>query len=110
MRRMATDPFLERRARTRFPIELPLRYEALQTNIQGIGITLDFSSHGLLISAARSKIPHRGSLIGVVVEWPVRLGGTTALQLIVKGKVVRHAPMSFAVLFERHEFRTMKRR
>jgi hypothetical protein len=108
---MAKNPFSERRAKIRYPIELPLRYQTLRSgDARGIGTTIDFSSQGLLISAAPSQIPYQGSRVDVVVEWPVRLEGKTSLQLIVQGKVVRGGPASFAILFERHEFRTMKSR
>jgi hypothetical protein len=108
---MAGHGFPERRAKTRYPIELPLRYQTLRSSSAGgIGMSVNFSSHGLLISAASAQIPARGSRVDVVVEWPVRLGGKTPLQFVISGQVVRSETANFAILFEGYEFRTMKRR
>lgn len=108
---MAGHVFPERRAKTRYPIELPLRYQVYRSaSLGGIGITVNFSSHGLLISAASSQIPRRGSRVDVVVEWPVPLAGKTPLQFMIRGQVVRSDQANFAILFESYEFRTMKRR
>ena len=72
-------------------------------------MTVDFSSHGFLLSAAPSHIPHPGAKVRVVVEWPVHLGGKTPLQFIVRGKVVRAGRSNFVLLFEHYEFHTRKR-
>jgi hypothetical protein len=108
---MAGHSFPERRAKTRYPIELPLRYQPFRSSgLGGIGMSVNFSSHGLLISAASSQIPAPGSRLDVVVEWPVRLGGKTPLQFVIQGRVVRIENANFAILFDGYEFRTMKRR
>jgi len=73
-------------------------------------MTVDFSSHGVLISAAQSQIPPQGSKLHVVVEWPVPLDGKTPLQFVVRGKVLRVGPGTFALLFERYEFHIRKPR
>jgi len=111
--RRATDWGTERRASHRYPVELVLKYQTLQSGGRGesrIGMTLDFSSHGVLISAAQSQIPTPGSKLHVAVEWPVALDGKTPLQLVVRGKVVRVGPATFALLFERYEFHIRKPR
>lgn len=108
---MAGHGFPERRENTRYPLELPLRYQVYRSaGPGGIGISVNFSSHGLLISAASSQIPVRGSRVNVVIEWPVRLAGKTPLQFMIRGQVVRSGDADFAILFQSYEFRTMKRR
>ena len=103
----------ERRGKTRYPIELVVRYQTLQHGGRGeprIGMTLDFSSSGLLISAAETQIPIQGSTLRIVVEWPVPLGGETPLHFVARGKVVRTGPNIFALFFDRHEFHVRKGR
>jgi|HubBroStandDraft_6_1064221.scaffolds.fasta_scaffold901794_1 hypothetical protein len=73
-------------------------------------MSINFSSHGLLISTASSQVPVPGSRVDVVVEWPVRLAGKTPLQFVIQGRVVRAEKANFAILFDGYEFRTMKRR
>ena len=71
-------------------------------------MTVDVSSQGCLVSAVLSLIPVVGSRIEVSMEWPAQLDGKTSIQLVVRGKVVRAEPGSFALFFESHEFRTLK--
>jgi len=116
--RMTTDWSTERRAKTRYPIELVVQYQNLQSSGRDasgrdesrIGVTVNFSSHGFLISAAQSQIPPQGSKLHVVVEWPVSLGGKTPLQFVVRGKVMRAELTTFALFFERYEFHIRKHR
>jgi len=73
-------------------------------------MTINFSRHGILISAAQPQIPLRGSKLHVAVEWPVPLGGKTPLQFVVRGKVMRAGPTTFALLYERYDFHITKPR
>jgi len=110
---LATYWSAERRAKTRYPIELDVQFQTVQSGGCGefrIGVTVNFSSNGFLISTAKSQIPVKGSRLHVMVEWPVPLGGKTPLQLVVSGRVVRAGGSTFALLFERYEFHTRKPR
>ncbi len=100
----------ERRSRVRYPIELAARYQTLGRGepITGVGRTLNFSSGGLLITG--EELLSEGVRLKVTVEWPSLLNGTTPLQLVTVGKVVRSGSSSFAVAFEQYQFRTMSRR
>jgi hypothetical protein len=76
----------------------------------GTGETVDFSSHGFLVATMPEFVPVEGTRVRAVVEWPVLLNGTAPLQFVVSGRVVRSEITRFAVSFDRHEFRTMKRK
>lgn len=100
---------MERRAKIRYPVELTVRYHTLGKGrpVAGVGRTLNMSSSGLLV-ASQSEI-NPGASVAVSVDWPTLLHGAIRLQLVAVGRVVRCKGMSFAVGFEKHEFRTMKR-
>jgi hypothetical protein len=102
----------DRRARIRYPIRLRVQYQTLRKiyGPMGTGETVDFSSHGFLVTTAPEAIPVEGTRVRAVVEWPVLLNGTAPLQFVVSGRVVRSEISKFAVSFDRHEFRTMKRK
>jgi hypothetical protein len=76
----------------------------------GAGETIDFSSRGFLVTTLPEAVPIEGVRVRAVVEWPVLLNGTAPLQFVVSGRVVRSEITRFAVSFDRHEFRTMKRK
>jgi hypothetical protein len=100
---------LERRYKSRYPLELNVRYRILagETVRTGIGRTLNVSSGGLLI-ASEQQIVHDGSRLQVSLEWPLMLDETTPLQLIAVCRVIRCQPSGFAVRLERYQFRTRK--
>jgi hypothetical protein len=100
----------ERRSRTRDPIRLRVRYRTLGRagSITGVGETINFSSHGILISAQ-----HRlgvGARLEAIVEWPIMLNGTTIVELVTLGRVERAAVDGFAVSLEKHKFQVAKSR
>jgi hypothetical protein len=104
----------ERRARQRFPIELPIRWRKLRWDIQPGepqehhgGRSIDISSYGVHVAFFGPRPPIH-CLIEGFIDWPVALDGSTALQLRVRGRVVRETPEGFVVEFERHEFCTKK--
>jgi hypothetical protein len=99
----------ERRVKSRYPIELNVRYQTMETAgpVAGVGQTKNISSSGMLL-ACRSSIPV-GTRIKVVVEWPSLLNGTTPLQLITMGTVIRHEAEGLSIEFESYQFRTMGR-
>lgn len=100
---------IERRAKSRYPVELKVRYHVLTKRhpIDGTGRTLDISSSGLCISSQNSISP--GVRIEVDIQWPSELEDGVRLQLVAVGKVVRCDELTFAVAFHKYEFRTMKR-
>ena len=101
---------IERRSKMRYPLELNVRYQTLETqaSIAGAGQTVNMSSNGLLVAghAALSE----GTRLKLTVEWPSLLNGNTPLQLVTVGSVVRATDSNFAVAFENYQFRTMARR
>ena len=50
-----------------------------------------------------------GARMKVTIEWPTLLNGTTPLQLVTIGRVVRRGALSLAVAMEHYQFRTRKR-
>jgi len=100
----------ERRSKVRYPLELAVRYQSIGPSLAlaGIGRTLNLSSRGLLFES-NDDIPP-GARLKVVIEWPSLLNGTTPLQLVTVGRVVRQGNCNFAVVFEHYQFKTMSRR
>jgi len=99
----------ERRVKSRYPLELNARYQSMgaASPAAGVGQTVNISSSGMLL-ACRSNIPD-GTRLKVFVEWPSLLNGTTRLQLITVGTVIRRDLMGLSIAFESYQFRTMGR-
>jgi len=104
--------FPDRRHKIRYPVELPLRYQTILSNLHygefHSGNTVDFASHGFLVSTDQ-PVPVLGTRIRARVDWPVRLDGKLPLQFIVTGSVVRIDGKRFGVSFDRHELCTLKK-
>jgi len=99
---------IERRSKSRYPIQLRVRYQTLSRfPISGAGETLNISSSGLLVSSPDEI--GAGSQLKITIEWPSLLNGTTPLQLMMTGRVVRRVGSGFAVACESYQFRTMSR-
>jgi hypothetical protein len=60
----------ERRVKSRYPIELNVRYQTMGTAslVSGVGQTLNISSGGMFLTCA-SNIPE-GTRLKMFVEWP----------------------------------------
>ena len=101
---------IERRFKARYPLELNVRYHTFgkTTIISGEGRTVNFSSSGVLVASADK--PNDGARLKLTIEWPSLLNGTTPLQLVTFGRVVRTDASGFAVALEHYQFRTMKRK
>jgi hypothetical protein len=99
----------ERRVKSRYPVELNVRYQVLgaASTTAGVGQTVNMSSSGMLLACASNVT--EGSRIKLFVEWPSLLNGTTPLQLITVGTVVRTTSFGISVVFESYQFRTMSR-
>ena len=101
--------YTERRVKSRYPLELNVRYQTMETAgpVTGVGQTLNMSSSGMLMACTKS-IPE-GTRLKIFVEWPSLLNGVTPLQLITVGIVVRCNKRGLSIAFESYQFRTMAR-
>src|SRR5271170_7525149 len=99
----------ERRAKSRYPLELKVRYQTMGAAgpVAGVGQTLNMSSSGMLLTCG-SDIAE-GVRLRIFIEWPSLLNGTTPLQLITVGTVVRCTEVGVSIAFESYQFRTMSR-
>lgn len=99
----------ERRLKSRYPLELNVRYQTMGAAgpVAGVGQTVNMSSSGMFLACA-SNIPE-GARLKLFIEWPSLLNGTTPLQLITVGTVVRCTEIGISVVFESYQFRTMSR-
>jgi c-di-GMP-binding flagellar brake protein YcgR len=98
---------MDRRETSRFPVREDVRYRVLQSKsgqVSGAGKSVDMSSGGILFTTSEKLQP--GRLIEISVNWPARLDGTCALQLVATGRVVRSDNETAAVRIERYEFKT----
>jgi hypothetical protein len=99
----------ERRASTRFPLNLEVRYTVSSHRIpreKGSGHTIDVSSSGLSFTADRPLAI--GQRLGVSIDWPALLNGGVQLQLMMSGVVVRTSGTVTALQILRHEFKTRR--
>jgi hypothetical protein len=99
----------ERRVKSRYPIAMKVRYQTMEPSglVSGVGQTINLSSNGMHV-ACNSNIPE-GTRIKTYVEWPSLLNGTTPLQLITIGTVVRRTTLGISIAFESYQFKTMSR-
>jgi hypothetical protein len=97
----------DRRSKLRFPIALVVRYAGRMPPVVGAGRTVNLSSSGALIASQQGMSV--GARIELFVVWPILLNGTTPLQFVAVGRVVRSGSSVFALSFERHEFRIGKK-
>ena len=95
---------VERRNRARYPVQLPARYQG--QGIAGVGLTVNISSKGLLITCQHEL--QLGTRLEVRINWPSLLESTVPLQLVASGRVIRCEGFSIALEFAQYQFRTMK--
>ena len=96
-----------RRSKQRFDIELEVIYKIIYRSRiigQGSGTTCNVSSGGLLFQPIGSL--GDGDEVEVTIRWPARLDHTSRLNLVLRGKVVRHDAVGCAVKLLYYEFRT----
>ena len=93
----------ERRADTRFPMALEVRYSAPQGE-GGSGRLIDIGRTGLRFVAPGPR--ENGRRMDVAINWPVLLEGRVQLQLVVTGTVVRSSGSETVLRISRHAFRT----
>lgn len=101
---------IERRSKVRFPLQLRVSYRTLARGnpITGEGWVVNMNRGGVLVSC-----PHEigvGARMELSIEWPPLLHGRVPIRFVTVGEVVRCDASSFAVMLERHQFRTAKRK
>jgi len=104
------DLAVERRKKTRFPINREMRYKVLEGDTIvgfGTGTTLDMASGGMAFISEHQLTA--GSFIELSVSWPVLLQDSCPMRLIVFGRVVRSAGRHTACTVNKYEFRTQAR-
>jgi hypothetical protein len=97
----------ERRASTRYPLTLEIRYTILQIYAPvkvGTGRTTDVSNSGL--SFTTDMLVRTGQRIRAYIDWPARLNENVRLQLEVWGVAIRTDGTRVAVAIEGYGFRT----
>jgi hypothetical protein len=101
---------VERRKKARFPLNRDLRYKLLEGNTivdTGLGTTLDMGSGGMAFLTEHGLLA--GSFIELSISWPVMLGDSCPMRLIVFGRVVRSCGRLTACKVDKYEFRTQAR-
>ena len=96
----------DRRATRRFPIALPLQYKVFRGTTllaEGIGRTMDISSHGILFHAGAHLEPYLR--LELSIDWPMFQAPGPPMKLLVFGDIVRIADDEAAVRIMRHELR-----
>ena len=94
----------ERRVVRRYPLALPLKYRLSDDRRSaGIGKSLNVSSRGLLFETD-GRLSEKTE-VEVSLSWPVRLQDACALQLIMRGFVVRRGIGTVALQSGFYEFR-----
>ena len=94
----------ERRRSSRFPIERELRYKTLNQRAEilaGAGKTLNISSSGVLFTSDHD--------LQVSISWPAQLNEKCLLNLVARGRVMRHIRGQLALQIQQYEFRTQSR-
>jgi hypothetical protein len=100
----------DRRGKVRYPIQFEVRFRVLDKHrpSAGVGHSVNISSSGLLVAAAHDILP--GARVEVKMNWPYLLDGSTPLQLVATGRVVRCEHATFGVVFHQYLFCTMNLR
>jgi hypothetical protein len=104
---------VERRFRSRYPLELNVDFRSLPGEVEfsGSGLAINVSSSGVLVKSQRAGSYYGirvGELLEIGVEWPFLLDGKIPLRLIATGRIMRRGAYYFAATFERYEFRTKR--
>ena len=95
----------ERRAHTRFVLELEVRYATVNRGgPSGHGTTRDLSSTHVSFAADR-ELPE-GTYLELRIAWPATLESGQQLNFVVSGPIVRSDGRIAVIQIRRHEFRT----
>ena len=96
----------DQRLYRRYQLDLDIRCKLLHSDLLVSGRVRDISSRAVCFISP--EILPQGAMVELSIDWPVRLLGTSAMQLKVRGSVVRSGEQGTAVLIMAHEFRTRK--
>src|SRR6266567_6021307 len=80
----------ERRSKFRFAIEREIKYKIAEDGelkVSGFGQTINMGSGGVAFVTEQPLTP--GGFIELSISWPVLLGDTCPMRLIVFGRVLR---------------------
>ncbi len=102
----ARERDLERRLRRRYNLDLDVRCRPLHTSLMVSGRIRDMSSKALCFLA--DEMFARGTMVELCIEWPAVLFDGSALQLKVRGPVIRSEGQQTAVLVSCYEFHTRR--
>lgn len=97
---------IERRAKLRYDLRLPLRYRISQkgaASYAGTGLTHDLSNEGIAFRC-RKPLPV-GAHIELLVDWPTKYGDLYPIELQVTGFVLRSANGRTAIRMTSHRLR-----
>ena len=103
------DTSAERRANTRFPLTLEVRFAVSERRAlveTGSGRAIDLSSSGLSFTADRPLLT--GQKLKASIDWPAQLDGGVRIQLIISGVVVRTNGTTTALKIHRYQFTTRR--
>jgi len=98
-------PFVERRQHKRYSINLGVQFKIRKEGkfIQGgEGKTHDVSHRGIFFESNAAVPP--GTVLRLVVEWPIRFQGNTSVDWVVDGVVVRSTVSGMALNIMRQRF------
>jgi PilZ domain len=104
------DLAVERRKKMRFPVNRELRYKVLEDEVtveSGMGTTFDMGSGGVGFHLDHELEP--GAFIELSISWPVLLGDSCPMRMIVFGRVLRSTASVSVCSIDKHEFRTQAR-
>lgn len=97
----------DRRRNRRYSHVLPLRFHftnAGGTVITGSGFTVDLSRGGICFET--EEAPPSGAIVEAFIAWPFKLQNIAALELVVRGSVLRHTDLGVVLRLASYEFRT----
>ncbi len=96
----------DRRAHKRYALRMDLRFSYRQGGVahEHSGCTEDLSHGGIRFST--DDPPPKGVFVELCIEWPHLLQNVCALQLLVRGEVLRSDGAGVVVEIESYEFRT----
>jgi hypothetical protein len=97
----------DRRSDRRYDVALELRYRLkLEKDVVqiGRGTTSEISRSSVLFRGDESLDP--GTLLDLLVDWPIQLRNTCPLELRISGQVVRTNSRGTALHISRYEFRS----
>src|SRR5881227_2551865 len=100
----------ERRSKSRFNMQRDVRYKVTGDGVPqtaGSGKTINMSSEGVAFEADHVISP--GGFVELSISWPVLLGDTCPMRLIVFGRVLRTSGNTAIASIHKYEFRTAPR-